>query len=89
MKTITKIKKLSEQELQALANISINIDTKDNYHIYKRLEKKGLITKTGMQEVGRDAFGSIRVPRWEMPLDVHIDWCKYCSELEQSTLSNL
>jgi hypothetical protein len=30
--------------------------------------------------VGRDIFGAIRVPVYELPLSVHMQWCEWCAE---------
>lgn len=36
---------------------------------------KGLITKVGDKTLGKDRFGMITVPIYEMPVGVHIEWC--------------
>lgn len=44
------------------------------------LLKAGLIEKIGNRTIGRDVFGMIRVPVYEVPLLVHAQWCQWCSE---------
>lgn len=41
---------------------------------------KGLIVKRGFKILGKDRFGSITVPEYEMPVPVHIQWCMFYSE---------
>ena len=35
----------------------------------------GLITPAGEKVLGRDAFGPITIPEYEMPIPVHMQWC--------------
>lgn len=37
--------------------------------------RKGLIVITGYQTLGKDAFGAIKVPNFEMPIPIHMQWC--------------
>ena len=39
------------------------------------LLKAGLIQKCGEKVVGRDRFGAIAIPEYEMPIPVHMQWC--------------
>ena len=47
------------------------------------LSLKGLID-SWEQVVGRDGFGEIKLPRWYVPIPVHMQWCKWCSEQPES-----
>lgn len=40
----------------------------------------GLVLRLRDQIIGRDAFGAISVPRYEVPLPVHMQWCQWCAE---------
>lgn len=40
----------------------------------KALLDAGLIEETGV-EIRRDALGSYRIPTYEMPIPVHMQWC--------------
>lgn len=41
------------------------------------LSLKGLIA-ADWELTGRDAFGEIRIPRWYVPIPVHMQWCNWC-----------
>ena len=45
------------------------------------LSLKGLI-EAEWEVVGRDGLGEIKVPRWFVPLPIHMQWCGWCSEQE-------
>ena len=79
---IEKLKKLSPEELCALVNISIGFDKVDDHIVYKKLEKKDLIIQVGMQQIGKDKYGNIEVPVWQIPSQVNSDWDKFCAEEE-------
>lgn len=36
----------------------------------------GLIVLVGRKIVGRDRFGAITLPEYEMPIPVHMQWCE-------------
>jgi hypothetical protein len=42
------------------------------------LEHKGLIAKEW--ELLHDKFGDYRVPRWYVPIPIHMQFCNWCSE---------
>ncbi|PZR77345.1 MAG: hypothetical protein DI537_43320 [Stutzerimonas stutzeri] len=37
--------------------------------------RKGLIHKVGERELGRDRFGVVALPIYEMPIPIHMQWC--------------
>ena len=37
----------------------------------------GLIVQCGAQTVGRDRFGKITLPIFDMPIAVHMAWCEH------------
>lgn len=39
------------------------------------LLRDGLIVHVGDRVVGHDRFGTIRIPEYEMPIPVHMQWC--------------
>ena len=43
------------------------------------LYRKGLIASQ-WEIVGRDRFGEIKMPRWFVPIPVHMQWCSWCDE---------
>jgi hypothetical protein len=44
------------------------------------LERAGLIEKIGEEVIGRDALGVIKLPVYEVPLPIHMQWCQWASE---------
>lgn len=48
------------------------------------LERDGLIVKLGKRELGRDRFGPIAVPVYEVPLVLHMQWCAWAAEQPDS-----
>ena len=44
----------------------------------KVLFDKGLIASE-WEVVGRDCLGEIKLPRWYVPMPLHMDWCSWCS----------
>lgn len=44
------------------------------------LLKAGLIVQCELKVVGRDHFGLITVPKYAMPIPVHMQWCYAVSE---------
>jgi hypothetical protein len=45
-----------------------------------RLLKEGLIEHIGTSVLGRDAFGKIEMPVYEMPTPIHMQWCQYWAD---------
>lgn len=60
--------------------IAINERPRGGYVTLKALKAKGLIEEDEPRIVGRDRFGDIKIPQWSVPLPVHMQWCKWCSE---------
>jgi hypothetical protein len=46
----------------------------------KVLLDKELIVRIADRVVGRDRFGIISVPDYEVPIPVHMAWCYWCSQ---------
>ncbi len=80
MKVKEKIKKLSVKEREVLDQIAVDNNINHPLNICQKLERLELIYQAGMAEIGKDSFGTIIVPVWVMPMAIHIDWCKLCSE---------
>jgi|GEM_PF-3072135 len=60
--------------------IAINERPRGGTMTLKKLLERGLIERGEPQVLGRDALGPITVPSWYVPMDVHYQWCKWCSE---------
>jgi hypothetical protein len=46
----------------------------------KALLQKGLIVELSPKTIGRDRFGPIQIPQYEVPIAHHMVWCEWCSE---------
>lgn len=46
----------------------------------ERLEKCGLIVRLADKVLGRDRFGTVSIPQFEVPIPIHMQWCQWCSE---------
>jgi hypothetical protein len=44
------------------------------------LLKRGLIEQVRVRRIGRDPLGAIEIPEYEVPLPIHMQWCKWCDE---------
>jgi hypothetical protein len=60
--------------------IAVNERPRGGYRTLDKLLARGLIQKGEPQVLERDALGLISVPSWYVPIDVHHQWCKWCSE---------
>lgn len=47
---------------------------------------KGLIQEDRPELLGRDRFGPIEIPRWYVPLPIHMDWCEWCAQQPDNEL---
>ena len=52
----------------------------------KALLDAGLIEETGV-EIRRDALGSYRIPTYEMPIPVHMQWCSAVAATDKEMAS--
>ncbi len=75
-----KIKQLSTKEREVLDQVAINRGSGHSLAICQKLSEMSLIEQSGIEVIGKDAFGTIEVPFWSMPIDVHIVWCEVCSK---------
>jgi hypothetical protein len=46
----------------------------------RSLLKAGLIEPCGEAVLVRDRFGTVKVPVYGVPLPIHYQWCRWCSE---------
>ena len=71
---------LPDDHIEAFERIAIGQTKGIPLHIEARLKREGLIKVTGMYVVSRAAFGPIKLPVYEVPLPIHIQWCAWCAE---------
>ena len=48
----------------------------------------GLIAEVGQQIVGRDRFGDVTVPAYDMPIPVHWQWCAAIAAIDEEMDAN-
>lgn len=66
----------SKAQIEAFELIAINQQPNCAQRTLDALEKGGLIVRIGDSVIGRDAFGEITVPEYEVPIPVHMQWCQ-------------
>ena len=49
-----------------------------NPKVLDRLEKMGLLTSKSQILSG---FPPVTIKRYEVPIDIHMEWCQWCSEI--------
>jgi hypothetical protein len=70
----------SSKQVEAFEAIATNMDPSAHHRTIKALLDKGMIECVGKKRVGRDAFGSIDIPIYAVPRNVHLQWCRWCDE---------
>ena len=74
-----RFKSLSKAQYYVFEQICVNNDAGHNKRTLKALEKKGLIKCKIIPR--RDiSVGFINVLRSYVPLDIHQEWCQWCSD---------
>ena len=68
---------LSPTQSAVFEQIAIGRDEGHNQRTLDTLMKKKLITQS--QESGVDHIGQFYIYRYEVPLDVHMEWCAWCT----------
>lgn len=71
---------LTPAQDRALANIAIGLPPRCGVDTLTVLLRRGLIVKRGDEVLGRDSFGEITVPVYEMPTWEHRRWCQWCAD---------
>lgn len=80
MQTDHPCKGRSQSQIDAFEAIAINEHPNCSKKTLDALLKDNLIVVIGNQELGRDAFGAITVPVYEVPIHHHMQWCQWASE---------
>lgn len=73
-------KGMTKAQIRDFELIAISEHPRGGYRTLDRLKARGLIKDGSPKQVGRDAFGPIMVPTWFVPLELHAQWCEWCSE---------
>ena len=84
---MARFRNLSESQSNVFELIAINQDWGHHPRTLEALEKKGLITKHEGVSYGSGNSALDRIPmkiyRYQVPLDVHIEWCDWCSREDE------
>ncbi len=73
-------KGLSEIQISAFESIAVNQYPCVPFPTINSLLKRGLIVQAGEKIVGRDRFGLVSIPQFEVPIHHHAQWCAWCDE---------
>jgi hypothetical protein len=72
--------RLSRAATEAFERIAICQPHRASSRTLRALLDRRLIVQTGTKILGRDRFGVIAVPVYEVPLAVHYQWCCWADE---------
>ena len=67
---------LTEQQRRVLSQIAIGFDGGHHERVLVALAEQGLIVGYRQTLPG---FPPVEVVRWEVPVDVHIQWAEWCA----------
>ena len=71
---------MTPYQRKAFESIAVGQCLGFRFSTYEKLLEKGLIERLKDRVVGRDMFGLIKVPNYEVPFQVHMQWCCWCDE---------
>lgn len=69
-----------EKHVVAFERIGAGQSPRSTLDVIEWLLKNGLIVFLHDKITGRDCLGPIKIPVYEVPIGVHMQWCKWCSE---------
>jgi hypothetical protein len=72
-------KGMTKRQREAFEQIAISQPPRATHKTLVALRERGLIDYED-EVVGRDALGTITIPRWFVPLPIHFQWCEWASE---------
>ena len=68
---------LTPRQREVFEQVAIGQDAGHPKRVLEALAKRGLVVSyVGMVGVGQFV---VEVTRWEVPIDVHIQWCEWCA----------
>jgi hypothetical protein len=70
---------MTKAQREAFERIAINHPHQATHKTLVTLRKAGLVDYEN-EVIGGDALGKITVPRWYVPLPVHMQWCEWAGE---------
>jgi len=70
----------SRLQIEIFEAIAIGQDPPFRRRSIQALLDAKLIEKIGEREISRDRLGSIKVPVYQVPANLHYQWCAWCAE---------
>ncbi len=77
-------KDLTQAQRDAFEQIAINQPPRCGWKSIDALVKAGVVER-GEDDVRKDAMGMFRIPRFTIPLSVHMQWSAWCSEQPEAS----
>ena len=69
---------LTNAQSDVFEQIAVGNDGGHNPKVLDRLEKMGLLISKSQILSG---YPPVMIKRYEVPIDIHIEWCQWCSEI--------
>ena len=73
-------KGMTKAQIRDFELIATGSRPRGGHMILRKLKERGVIVDAPPKTLGRDRFGLIQVPDWDVPLPIHAQWCEWCSE---------
>jgi hypothetical protein len=70
----------SQTQIRAFEALAVGQPPSCSTKTIDALLRAGLVYRVGERTVGRDSFGPIKLPVYEVPLIHHLAWCYWCAE---------
>lgn len=77
---------LTQKQHEVFAQIATGNDRAHNTKTLQSLESKGFIVATPRELPG---WPPVTINAYEVPIDVHIRWCTWCTENIDTTIAKL
>lgn len=70
----------SKVQITAFEAIATGQEPPPRQRTINALLNSGLIELAGMRKIGEDRFGAIELPEYQVPIPIHIQWCRWAAE---------
>lgn len=70
---------MTKAQRELFERLAIGMDGPMHPKSIAALKEKGLVERGPDKVLGSDRFGVIAVPDYYVPLDIHRQWCEWCS----------
>ena len=72
--------KCTKRQREVFEQIAVGNDLGHHRRTIDALTRKGLVEQIGTRVLGRDALGAITIPIYEVPIPLHMQFCRWASE---------